>query len=189
MGKLSFFIKRMLPVVLAVVLILIHLMVYRTENLREAEENSRELLSEATRRKADFLSEKMNGYRTLVSSLAFAYSQELSSEGKMLEALEEIEQNTSFDYIRFLNTKGISHTSSGAEADCSDRSYYIRGMKGETGICDVQNSRLNGESMMGFFAPVYNDGEISGVLISFISQKSLTAFRKAPYSASEWKCL
>ena len=72
MGKLGFFLKRMLPVVLAVVLILIHLMVYRTENLREAEENSRELLSEATRRKADFLSEKMNGYRTLVSSLACA---------------------------------------------------------------------------------------------------------------------
>ena len=176
MGKLGFFLKRMLPVVLAVVLILIHLMVYRTENLREAEENSRELLSEATRRKADFLSEKMNGYRTLVSSLAFAYSQELSSEGKMLEALEEIEQNTSFDYIRFLNTEGISHTSSGAEADCSDRSYYIRGMKGETGICDVQNSRLNGESMMGFFAPVYNDGEISGVFIGFISQKNLASF-------------
>lgn len=176
MGKLGFFLKRMLPVVLAVVLILIHLMVYRTENLREAEENSRELLSEATRRKADFLSEKMNGYRTLVSSLAFAYSQELSSEGKMLEALEEIEQNTSFDYIRFLNTEGISHTSSGAEADCSDRSYYIRGMKGETGICDVQNSRLNGESMMGFFSPVYNDGEISGVFIGFISQKNLASF-------------
>ena len=66
MGKLGFFLKRMLPVVLAVVLILIHLMVYRTENLREAEENSRELLSEATIRKADFLSEKMNGYRTVV---------------------------------------------------------------------------------------------------------------------------
>ena len=43
MGKLGFFLKRMLPVVLAVVLILIHLMVYRTENVREAEENSREL--------------------------------------------------------------------------------------------------------------------------------------------------
>ena len=50
MGKLGFFLKRMLPVVLAVVLILIHLMVYRTENLREAVENSRELMSEATRR-------------------------------------------------------------------------------------------------------------------------------------------
>ena len=175
MKKPASFLKRVLPFVLVVATIIVLLVLFRISNFETVSNGTWKLLEETTFRKQTLLSEKFQSYKTLVSSLAFAYSDDFSPENSdILSPLEDMEANTGFDYIRFIDKSGMSHTSKGAEADCSDRPYFIRGMKGETGVCDVQNSRLNGESMIGFFSPVVHNGENIGVLVGFISQKNLS---------------
>ena len=177
MKKSASFLKRILPFLLVAIPIVILLVFFRVSNFNIVSNGTWKLLEETTIRKKTLLSEEFQSYKTLVSSLAFAYSDDFASEDSdILSPLLEIENNTGFDYIRFIDERGMSHTSKGYEADCSDRPYFTRGMKGETGICDVQNSRLNGESMIGFFSPVGKNGEYIGVLVGFISQRNLSFF-------------
>lgn len=174
------FSKKSVTFYLVVATIIVLLVLFRISNFERVSNGTWKLLEETTFRKQTLLSEKFQSYKTLVSSLAFAYSDDFSPENSdILSPLEEMEANTGFDYIRFIDKSGMSHTSKGAEADCSDRPYFIRGMKGETGVCDVQNSRLNGESMIGFFSPVVHNGENIGVLVGFISQKNLSFLLKS----------
>ncbi|MCI6113842.1 MAG: cache domain-containing protein [Spirochaetales bacterium] len=175
MKKSASFLKRMLPFILVMATIIVLLICFRISNFNTVSNGTWKLLEETTDRKKTLLSEKFQSYKTLVSSLAFAYRDDFAlKDSDILSPLVEMEANTGFDYIRFIDKSGMSHTSKGTEADCSDRPYFIRGMKGETGVCDVQNSRLNGESMIGFFSPVENDGEYIGVLVGFISQRNLS---------------
>ena len=175
MKKSASFLKRVIPFVLIVATIIVLLICFRISNFNTVSNGTWNLLEETIDRKKTLLSEKFQSYKTLVSSLAFAYRDDFAlKDSDILSPLVEMEANTGFDYIRFIDKSGMSHTSKGSEADCSDRPYFIRGMKGETGVCDVQNSRLNGESMIGFFSPVENNGEYIGVLVGFISQRNLS---------------
>ncbi len=81
------------------------------------------------------------------------------------QVLKEMEENTAFDAIRFTNAQGLNLASNGDTNDSSDRAYYVRGMKGESGLEIVSESRLTGKPMMAFFAPVYGDGEITGMFL------------------------
>ena len=168
--------KRALPIVMAFFLIILHMIIFRFSNFESVEDITVELLKETCIRKAQFLSEKIRGYSTLVSSLAFAYAEDFDDRSEIYATLSEMEANTDFDYIRFMEKNGFSTTSQGVEADCSDRAYYKEGISGKTGVCDVEESRLNGETMIGFYSPIVTGDETIGVLVAFISQKNLTDY-------------
>ena len=79
--------------------------------------------------------------------------------------LLEMEGNSAFDALRFVNGEGIKLVSDGSVSDSSDQEYYIKGIKGETGIVVVFESRVTSETMMGFYAPVRYQGKTFGVLM------------------------
>ncbi len=78
--------------------------------------------------------------------------------------LEGMEQNASFDAIRFTNAEGLNLASNGQTNDSRDRQYFASGMRGESGL-DVVQSRLTGQMMTVFYAPIEYDGEIIGMLL------------------------
>ena len=80
------------------------------------------------------------------------------------ELLKGMEENASFNAIRFVNTDGVNLASDGRTSDSSDREYFIRGMRGESGL-EVLTSRLTGQVMTVFYAPVEYNGEIIGMLL------------------------
>lgn len=80
------------------------------------------------------------------------------------EFLEGIEENASFDNIRFTFANGQNLSSDGRTNDSSDRSYFLRGMEGESGL-DVVTSRQTGQLTMVFFSPVEYGGERIGLLL------------------------
>ena len=130
MKKPASFIKRSLPFFLVGVFIIALLVFFRISNFNTVSGGTWKLLEETTTRKTTLLSEKFQSYKTLVKSLAFAYSDDFALEDNdILAPLSVMEANTGFDYIRFIDEEGMSHTSTGYEADCSDRPYYTRGMK------------------------------------------------------------
>ncbi len=80
------------------------------------------------------------------------------------ELLKGMEEHASFDAIRFTNADGLNLASDGQTNDSSDRAYFINGMRGESGL-EVVRSRLTGQIMTVFYAPVEYDGEIVGMLL------------------------
>ena len=78
--------------------------------------------------------------------------------------LRGMEENASFDAIRFTNAQGLNLASDGRTNDSSDRAYYASGMRGESGL-EVLRSRLTGQVMAVFYAPIEYDGEIIGMLL------------------------
>ena len=79
--------------------------------------------------------------------------------------LKELEQNSTFSAICFTDTQGLNLASDGATNDSSDRNYFAGGMRGESGLETVVNSRITGKPMMVFYAPVYQEQEIAGMFL------------------------
>ena len=118
------------------------------------------------------------GFST-ITELAYLYGTSLDRPEVDLELLKNLEDNTSFDYIRFMAPDGSDFTSSGQIANCSDREYFQRGMRGETGIAEVLSSKiLIGETLIGFYSPVYFDNKICGILVGFLEEETITDILK-----------
>ena len=65
------------------------------------------------------------------------------------DLLKGMEENASFDAVRFTNPQGVNLASDGRTNDSSDRAYFAAGMRGESGI-EVVRSRLTGQMMTVF---------------------------------------
>ncbi len=48
--------------------------------------------------------------------------------------LQEMEENSLFNVIRFTDLSGMNHTSDGHTTDAKEKDYYIEGMKGKSHI-------------------------------------------------------
>lgn len=78
--------------------------------------------------------------------------------------LRNLEDICTFDGIRFVTSDGMSLASNGRMVYAGDREYFIKGIKGESGISVVYDSRLNDGVIMSFYAPVLKNGKVIGVL-------------------------
>lgn len=91
-----------------------------------------------------------------------------------LESLGELEETSGFDWIRFIDREGSDYTSNGKFAEVSDREYYQEGIAGKSGICIVMKSRVNQKRLVGFYAPVYYQGEVCGVMVGFLQESTVS---------------
>lgn len=89
-----------------------------------------------------------------------------------------MEESSGFDRIRFVNMAGESYTSNGKIADVSDRDYFIKGSHGESGYTVVMHSRFNSARLIGFYAPVFKEGHICGVMIGFLEEATMSDILK-----------
>lgn len=103
------------------------------------------------------------------------YGTSLKSADVDLNILKKLEDNTSFDYIRFIDNKGNDYASDGEIANCYDREYFQKGILGESGICEVTKSRINGQKLVGFYSPVYFEDDICGILVGFIKEDKISS--------------
>lgn len=125
---------------------------------------------------ADVLEDKLD----TIETMAYLYGQ--SATGVDEEMLAKVEERSGFDWMRFLTPDGTDHTSDGQTTDVGDREYFLRGMEGSSGMCEVLQSRINGEKLIGFYAPVYDKDTVSGVLVGFLSAQTVSDILAAdPY--------
>lgn len=115
---------------------------------------------------SDVFADKCNS----IESIAHLYGKAIKSTQVDYELLASLEEKSGFDWIRFVATDGTDYTSNGSVINVKDREYFISGMEGKCGICEVQGSRINGQKMVGFYAPVYFDGEICGIMVGLLSE-------------------
>lgn len=142
----------------------------RARNFEHVDKYIEELSSNTANHIADVFEDKCN----YIQSIAYLYGNAIKTKDVDFEKLSALEENSGFDWIRFVAPDGTDYTSDQNTTNVKDREYFIRGMNGESGICEVLESRINREKLIGFYAPVYFDGEICGIMVGFLSEKTVS---------------
>ena len=104
-----------------------------------------------------------------IDSAAYLYGRVCKAED--YELIAALEEKSEFDWMRFIACDGTDYASDGRTTNVKDREYFMNGMAGESGICEVPVSRINGEKLLVFYAPVYYNNEICGVMVGFLSEE------------------
>lgn len=134
-----------------------------------------ELSDTTARHVADVFADKLSS----IDSIAYLYGSAVASAEADLELLAALEEKSGFDWIRFVAADGTDYTSDGSITNVKDREYFMHGMTGKTGICEVLKSRVNGEKLIGFYAPVYFDSEICGIMVGFLTEDTVSEILEA----------
>lgn len=88
-----------------------------------------------------------------------------SDDGISAEMLKNMEGSAVFDSFLYVDADGNGLSPDGTAFDSIDRSYYINGMKGESGSAVIEHSRVGDDTIAVFYSPLERDGEILGVLL------------------------
>lgn len=123
-----------------------------------------------------------------IRALAYLYGPYVKDTEPDLKRLHELELNSQFDVIRFVDIYGMSHTSSGNLVYVGDRDYFLDAMKGEIGITDKLISRVTNEVVVGFYSPVFWEGKILGILIGYYQPEYLEKMLDTSFFGYEAEC-
>lgn len=130
---------------------------------RSASRNLQYIEDSAVRTAEMIDSEIAAGFRNLRFLSGFI-GKSMTSPEVDYDKIREFTEDSGFDFIEFADAEGMSHDAEGSVFDVSDRSYYIDGMSGGTGLEALSSSRISHEPMLVLYAPVMYGGEPCGVL-------------------------
>ncbi len=108
-----------------------------------------------------------------IKNLAGLYGGVLTDDHPNSEVLEKLTDNATFDYIRFIDADGNIVTKSGETVNVADRDYFIDGMKGNSGLCYIKESKHTNEIYFVFYAPVNHEGKIVGLLVGVFTHDNM----------------
>lgn len=117
---------------------------------------------------------EMENVRIFVENLAGQYALlSLYNSGATIEErLEMLSDRNIFDRIAYISPDG-KDTSLEGTANVADREYFIKALNGESGWQMLQESRVTKQSTVVFYAPIYVDGKIIGVMAGFYGEERL----------------
>lgn len=156
------------PVVYAFVFLLVVLVlfnVYTALNRSRIQEQNRVYAEDSARHTVKRIESEFDNALQRVENNAYLVSASGGVGQVDAPLLKEWEDNTTFDAVCFTNRDGVNLASNGATNDSSDRDYFARGMRGESGLETVETSRITGKPMMVFYAPVYDGQEVAGMFL------------------------
>lgn len=146
---------------------------YIRDNNKRATEISVKSLKDATVQSGKQIEEVLSAAQNELYIIATLYGKIMESPELEPMDLEMLAEESSFDYVEFTSADGIDLTANGETANTSDREYYKEGMKGNSGIMVVFNSKITNETMLTFYTPLYYDGEIIGVLTGMYRESKI----------------
>ena len=161
------------------------------DNSQRIARQNEEYLNEFTSQRAISVDRLISENLTFINSIAYLYGRSLTSPWADVAVIREFEENTVFTFLRFIDSSGDDYTSRGVMANLSDRDYFQAGMRGESGVTYVLNSRVTGEKQIGFYAPVRFGGDIVGVMVGFYGQEyihELLEYELFGFEGEGWLC-
>lgn len=112
----------------------------------------------------DMISDRLANIRIL----SVFYSESLTSPDVDVELLQQMTEDSNFDFMEFADANGLDHNITGGTSDATDREYYIDGMAGNTGLDIIFESRATHETLLMFYTPVIFEEKPIGVMIGVI---------------------
>lgn len=144
-------------------------------SMKQIENYACELAAVTADRTQEMFAERLSSIKTA----AYLYGKSLKTEHPNLEILKTFEKNSGFDWISFADTKGTDYMTNGKKINCKDRNYFRLGMQGNSGICEVRSSRINGEKVMAFYSPVMYGEKTAGIMIGLLRERTISNMLKS----------
>lgn len=182
---------KILPLMILLIGIIIAFLQYLKSNEQRIHKQNDYYGEELICSTAELVTDIFSGNLKSIKNTAYLYGTSLSSPQVNMELLKRLEDNTDYDWIRFMALDGTDYTSEGKTADCADRDYFQDGIAGNSGITVIPSSRINGQTLIGFYAPVYVNDEIAGLMVGFMSEETVTQMLETNlfgYPADTWIC-
>ncbi len=167
---------------------------YTIQNRDRIAEQNKNYAEDSMRQKAKQVGGELESGVRIVNAYAYFFNDSLTGDSIPAQTLAEMERNSVFDTIRFTDAEGVTHLSDGRTVNSSDRDYYARGMKGESGISVIFDERLTDEeTRLVFYAPVRMNGEIVGIIRgSYLAEQYMKEILRTTYFGEPsitWLCL
>ena len=146
------------------ILILILFYWYTIQNSRRIERQNLNYAADATRQIAAHITSEFENAQNEIRIYSYFLEKNMQEPSVTPDMLKEMEESSSFDAIRFVSTDGVNMTSDGEVSSATDREYFINSMAGKSGMSVIFNSRITKGTLVGFYHPVYFNGEVAGGL-------------------------
>ena len=182
---------RLMLIILLAVGIAIAVLQFMVDNRDRITTENEEYVTELTIQAAKNLDNLFAANLGFIRTTAYLYGESLTSPWADVSVIRSYEENSVFEYLRFVDASGDDYTSRGVQADLSDRDYFKSGMKGEAGITFVAESRVTGERQIGFYAPVYYDEDVIGIMVGFYGEeyiRNILDYRLFGFDGEGWIC-
>ena len=184
--------KIIIPTVILIVGIIFSFFNFIHNNSVRIANQNEEYISDLTKQRAISIDTLISENLTYIKSTAYLYGKNLDSVWANVAVIRDYEENSVFDRLRFIDASGDDYTSQGVMANLYHREYFQDGMKGNSGITYVPESKVTGERQVGFYAPVYFEDEIIGVMVGFYGElyvQRLLEYSIFGYEGEGWLCL
>ena len=182
-------------IILAIVLLCLRLagfLIYPQANRHMTVERNANYIADAAIQTAKRIDDLLVGAENSISAIANMYERSMDPRQANVEVLEELTESTVFDYIGYVDAKGVYTDNRGLRADVTDRAYFRSGMQGNSGVDMVLNGRASGEDLVIFYAPLRLDGEVVGMLTGRYRQQQMRSMISSSYfgePANTYLCL
>ncbi|MCM1179693.1 MAG: response regulator [Clostridium sp.] len=155
---------------------------FTEQNSRRTEKQNRDYAADSARMKVEQIDNELSNALDRINAYAYFVGEGLEEPEITAQMLKRIEENSQFDAIMFADNKGLDHASDGRTADAAMRNYYVDGMQGNSGIEVVFDPYFFDETMACFYAPVYYNEQVIGVLRgAFLAEEYLKDMLNTTY--------
>lgn len=103
-----------------------------------------------------------------LSALTISQTMTSRSLDNPSEVITPMVENSPFAAVEYIREDGMNVMNVGEPFDASDRTYYIEGIKGNTGVWNNFHPKTSKETLMNFYTPLVYDNEICGVITGYI---------------------
>ena len=159
---------------------------FTSQNSRRTEEQNRDYAADSARMKSEQIDEELNNALSRINTYAYFVGEGLTEPVITAQMLEIMEENSQFDAILFTDLNGVDYASDGRVSVVTERGFYMDGLKGNSGIEVVFEPHFFDETKVCFYAPVYFEGEIVGVLRgAFLAEEYLRSMLTTTYFGEE----
>ena len=150
--------RKLLQPMLYVLLLLAGIIIlfrwYTTQNSLRIEERNKSYAADSAEQTVEQINLELENALNIIRTYTYFVGESLTEPVVTQEMLKKIESNSMFDSVLFTDIDGVNHVSDGQTSDASGRDYYVNGLRGESGISVVFDSRFFDEVMLCFYAPV-----------------------------------
>ncbi len=161
-------IKTIVGVILFFALLFVVFYQYQENLFKRTSEQNTVFAIEETKKSVDYINREFESAKAQIESYAYMVNSRENIVEVDSDLLFSLEKQSEFDFVRYTDRNGFNHTSHGyannQNSYAGDRDYYLYGMRGESGISIVMESRINQETMICFYAPLIAGNKPYGVL-------------------------
>lgn len=179
--RISRVVQKTILAILIMIFIVIAFLVFTYRNRERILEQNMEYIGDAARQKAQRLEYILRDTQKNFYVFSELYEWILAGGTGEVVDINQLAEAASFDYMEYADRSGVTVNAAGEKTDISDREYFIRGMRGESGMMAVIGSRLVEGNPIMFYAPLKINGEIVGVFMGLYGQEKIEELLNSAY--------